>query len=450
MYNKILIANRGEIALRIIRTCKELGIKTVAVYSKADELSLHVRFADEAICIGPYDSRKSYLNIPAVISAAELTNSDAIHPGYGFLSENAEFSAICKEHNIAFIGPSPEIINSMGNKSEAKKTMESANIPVIPGINDILNTEEEALKYAEELGYPVLLKASSGGGGKGMRLVTKSSELHLAFQTAQSEAMTSFNSSDLYIEKFLTKPRHIEVQILADSFGNVAALGERECSIQRRHQKIIEESPSIAVTPEIRKKMCDAAISAAKTVNYIGAGTIEFLLDSSNNFYFMEMNTRIQVEHPVTEMVIGTDLIKHQILSHAGLPLPNWLLNPKLRGHAIECRINAENPWKDFMPSPGKITSLHMPGGNGVRVDSHVYSGYSIPPYYDSMIAKFIVHAPSRKEAIERMLMALEECVLEGIDTIIPYHKKILNDKNFISGNFDTAFLNNFNFKDEV
>ena len=450
MYKKILIANRGEIALRIIRTCKELGIETVAVYSKADELSLHVRFADEAICIGPYDSRKSYLSIPAVISAAELTNSDAIHPGYGFLSENAEFSSICKEHNIAFIGPSPEIINSMGNKSEAKKTMQSADIPVIPGVNDILESEEDALIHAETLGYPVLLKASSGGGGKGMRLVKQPSEITTAFQTAQSEAITSFNCGDLYIEKFLDKPRHIEVQILADSFGNVSALGERECSIQRRHQKIIEESPSSAVNSDLREKLCKSAIKAAKAVDYIGAGTIEFLLDASENYYFMEMNTRIQVEHPVTEMVIGTDLIKHQILCHAGLPLPNWLIKPKLRGHAIECRINAENPSKNFMPSPGKITSLHMPGGNGVRVDSHVYSGYTIPPYYDSMIAKFIVHAPTRKEAINRMLMALEECVLEGIDTIIPFHKKILNDKNFISGNFDTGFLNDFKYNDEV
>ena len=450
MYKKILIANRGEIALRIIRTCKELNIKTVAIYSKADELSLHVRFADEAVCIGPFDSRKSYLNIPAVISAAELTNCDAIHPGYGFLSENAEFSAICKEHNISFIGPNPDIIRSMGNKSEAKKTMESVGIPVIPGKNDILLSEEEARLSANQLGYPILLKASSGGGGKGMRLVNKESEIVNAYQTAQSEAITSFNCGDLYIEKFLVQPRHIEVQILADSFGNVSALGERECSIQRRHQKIIEESPSSAINDDLRNKMCESAINAAKAVNYIGAGTIEFLLDSTGNYFFMEMNTRIQVEHPVTEMVIGVDLIKYQILSHAGLPLPNWLIKPKLRGHSIECRINAENPFKNFMPSPGKITSLHMPGGNGVRVDTHVYSGYEIPPFYDSMIAKFVVHAPTRMEAINRMLMALEECVLGGIETIIPYHKKILNDKNFISGNFDTSFLNNFKFKDDV
>ena len=450
MYNKILIANRGEIALRIIRTCKELNIKTVAIYSKADELSLHVRFADEAICIGPNESKKSYLNIPAVISAAELTNCDAIHPGYGFLSENSEFSLICQEHSISFIGPDPKIIDSMGNKAEAKITMQKANIPVIPGVEGILKSEKEALKYANQLGYPVLLKASSGGGGKGMRLVQEASEITNAFQTAQAEAITSFDCGDLYIEKFINNPRHIEVQILADSFGNISALGERECSIQRRHQKIIEESPSCAVNKELRTKLCKTAINAAKAVNYIGAGTIEFLLDSDENYYFMEMNTRIQVEHPVTEMVIGVDLIKYQILSHAGLPIPKWLLNPKLRGHSIECRINAENPNNNFMPSPGKITSLHMPGGHGVRVDSHVYSGYNIPPYYDSMIAKFIVHAPSRREAINRMSMALEECVLEGIDTIIPYHKKILNDKNFISGNFDTDFLNKFNYNDEV
>jgi len=449
MYKKILIANRGEIALRIIRTCKELNIKSVAIYSKADELSLHVRFADEAICIGPFDSKKSYLNIPAVISAAELTNCDAIHPGYGFLSENSEFSAICKEHNIAFIGPESDIINAMGNKSEAKITMQKAGIPVIPGKNEILNSEQEAMQFAKEIGYPVLLKASAGGGGKGMRLVTHKDELINSFQTAQSEAMSSFNCGDLYIEKFLDKPRHIEIQILADSFGNVSALGERECSIQRRHQKIIEESPSSAINQEMREKISQSAIKAAKTVNYIGAGTIEFLLDSNGDYFFMEMNTRIQVEHPVTEMVIGVDLIKYQILCHSGLPLPQWLIKPKLRGHAIECRINAEDPYNNFMPSPGKITSLHMPGGNGVRVDTHVYSGYSIPPYYDSMIAKFIVHAPTREDAINRMLMALEECVLEGIETIIPFHKKILNDRNFISGNFDTGFLNNFNINKE-
>ena len=449
MYNKILIANRGEIALRIIRACKELEIKTVAVYSKADELSLHVRFADEAICIGPYDSKKSYLSIPAVISAAELTNCDAIHPGYGFLSENAEFSSICKEHNIAFIGPDPITINSMGNKAEAKITMKNAGVPIIPGVDGILKTIDEAREHAKTIGYPVLLKASSGGGGKGMRLVEKESDIEHAFLTAQSEAETSFNNGDLYIEKFINKPRHIEIQILADQFGNVSALGERECSIQRRHQKIIEESPSPAVSFELRDKLCKSAVKAAKAVNYIGAGTLEFLLDSNGDFYFMEMNTRIQVEHPVTEMVIGADLIKLQILCHAGLPLPNWILKPKLRGHSIECRINAEDPDKNFMPSPGKITSLHMPGGNGVRVDTHVYSGYSIPPYYDSMIAKFIVHAPTRKEAINRMLMALDECVLEGIKTIIPYHKKILNDKNFISGNFDTGFLNKFEYKEE-
>ncbi len=449
MFKKILIANRGEIALRIIRGCKELNIETVAIYSEADELSLHVRFADEAICVGPPNSGSSYLNIPSVIAAAELTNADAIHPGYGFLSESAEFSSICKEHNIAFVGPPPETIDAMGNKAQAKITMESVGVPVIPGSDGIVTSPEDAAKKAESYGYPVLLKASAGGGGKGMRLVEHPSQMDNAFQTAQAEAITSFNNGDLYMEKFIENPRHIEVQIIADQFGNVSALGERECSIQRRHQKIIEESPSPAVDETLRKKLCSAAIKGAKAVNYVGAGTIEFLLDSAEEFYFMEMNTRIQVEHPVTEMVIGADLIKYQIMCHAGIPLPEWLLNPKLRGHSIECRINAEDPDKNFMPSPGNITSFHMPGGMGIRVDTHVYAGYSIPPYYDSMIAKLIVHAPNRQEAVYRMLWALDECVLEGIKTIIPFQKQILKDQNFISGNFDTGFLTTFKYKNK-
>ena len=411
MVEKILIANRGEIALRVIRACKELNIKTVAIYSQADELSLHVRFADEAICIGPPNSKDSYLNIPSIIAAAELTDADAIHPGYGFLSENANFPTICNEHNIAFIGSSAKIISSMGNKSEAKNTMQKAGLPIIPGSMGLIKNIDEARESAIKIGYPVMIKASSGGGGKGMRLVNNSSEIKDAFNMARSEAITSFNNGDLYIEKYIKEPRHIEVQILADKFGNITALGERECTIQRRHQKIIEESPSSAVDQKLRKTLCDTAILGAKYVNFIGAGTIEYLLDVSGKFYFMEMNTRIQVEHPITEMVIGADLIKYQIMCHAGVPLPEWLKKPKLRGHAIECRINAEDP------------------------------------DYDSMIAKLIVHAPNRKEALNRMIMALNECVIEGVRTIIPFHKAIFKDQNFLSGNIDTNFLNNFKYK---
>ena len=423
MFKKILVANRGEIALRIIRACRELNIATVAIYSKADELSLHTKFADEAICIGPAASSKSYLNMAAIISAAELTNADAIHPGYGFLSESSKFSRICSDNGITFIGPPPETIDAMGNKSKAKDNMKNIGIPVIYGSDGLINNMDEAYNEAEKAGYPVILKASAGGGGKGMRLVETKDQMENSFKTAQSEAKISFGNDDLYLEKFIDKPRHIEVQILADAHENIVALGERECSIQRRHQKLIEESPSIAINNELRKRMFEALIKGAKSANYLGAGTIEFLVDADNNFYFMEMNTRIQVEHPVTEMVIGADLIKYQILCHAGIPIPQWMKNIKLRGHSIECRINAEDPDKNFLPSPGEITSFHMPGGMGVRVDTHVYSGYVVPPYYDSMVAKLIVHAPNRSEAINRMIGALSECVIEGIKTIIPYQK---------------------------
>ena len=449
MYKKILIANRGEIALRIIRACRELNIKTVAVYSIEDELSLHTKFADEAICIGPGPSAQSYLSIPAIISATELTNADAIHPGYGFLSESSKFSAICDEHNISFIGPPAITIDGMGDKASAKKTMQSVGVPVIPGSVGILKSVNEAKILAKEAGYPIMLKATAGGGGRGMRLVKSEDEMQNAYDSAQSESEIAFNNGDLYLEKFVTEPRHIEIQILADTGGNIVTLGERECSIQRRHQKLIEESPSSVVTPEIRQKMSDASIKGAKAVNYIGAGTIEFLLDKHGDFFFMEMNTRIQVEHPVTEMVTGTDLIKLQILCHAGIPLPLWMNTIKLRGHSIECRINAEDPDKKFRPSPGTIDSFHMPGGMGIRVDTHVYAGYRVPPTYDSMIAKLIVHAPTRQEAINRMVGALDECVIEGIKTVIPFHKQILLDENFIAGNFTTAFLENFNYKKE-
>ncbi len=446
MYKKILVANRGEIALRIIRACRELNIGTVAVYSKADELSLHTKFADEAVCIGPPESSKSYLNIPAIIAAAELTNADAIHPGYGFLAESSKFSKICSDNGIEFIGPPPETIDAMGNKAQAKSTMKSIGVPVIYGSDGIIESLDHCFQEAENAGYPVMLKASAGGGGRGMRLVESPEQLENALKTAQSEAEIAFNNSDMYLEKFIQKPRHIEIQILADTHGNVVALGERECSIQRRHQKMIEESPSPGVTDEIRQKMYAAAIAGAKSVNYVGAGTIEFLLDSQGEFYFMEMNTRIQVEHPVTEMVIGADLIKYQILCHAGIPIPNWMKEIKIRGHSIECRINAEDPDKQFRPSPGTISSFHMPGGMGIRVDTHVYAGYKVPPYYDSMVAKLIVHAPSRTEAINRMLGALDECVFEGIKTIIPFQKQILKNDNFQNGNIDTGFLNNFTY----
>ena len=441
MIKKILIANRGEIALRIIRACRELGIKTVAVYSKADELSLHTKFADEAICIGPNESSKSYLNIPSILAAVELTDADAIHPGYGFLSESAKFASICEDNNIKFIGSNAETINSMGNKSLAKETMKKAGVPIIPGSDGDVRTYDEAKFLCESMGYPVIIKAASGGGGKGMRLVNNDSELSNSFEMAKIEAEAAFSDDNVYIEKYLKNPRHIEIQILCDSFGNIIPLGERECSLQRRHQKILEESPSCIMNESLRKKLYTSSIKACKAVNYVGAGTIEYLVDDEFNYYFMEMNTRIQVEHPVTEMVLGIDLIKNQILCHSQIPLPDWMKNIKLRGHAIECRINAEDPSKSFMPSPGLITSFHMPGGNGVRIDTHAYSGYFVPQFYDSMIAKLIVHAPNRKEAIFRMLGALDECVIEGIKTTIPFLKNILSNPDFIKGEIHTSFI---------
>ena len=445
MFKKILIANRGEIALRIIRAAKELGIPVVSVYSTADDLSLHKKFGDEAICIGPADPRKSYLNMASVLAAAELTNSDAIHPGYGFLSENPDFSTICEQNNITFIGPNADTINAMGHKSIAKKTMKSFGVPVIPGSEGVVETVVDGLEICTDIGYPVIVKAASGGGGRGMRMVEKESDFENAFNSAQSESKISFNNDEVYIEKYFITPRHIEVQILADQHGNVFAFGERECSIQRRHQKVIEESPSVAIKQETRKKLCDTAVLAAKSVNYVGAGTIEFLYDEGNNeFYFMEMNTRIQVEHPVTEFVTGIDLVKNQILCHAGLSLPEFYNDLKLRGHSIECRINAEDPDKNFMPSPGTVTSVHFPAGHGVRVDSAVYTGYTIPPNYDSMIAKIIVHAQTRREAISKMHMCLNECVIEGVKTNIEFQKKILKNDAFIKGDINTNFLNNF------
>ena len=449
MFKKILIANRGEIALRVIRACHELGIKTVAIYSTADELSLHVKFADEAVCIGPPSSNQSYLNIPRIIAAGEITNADAIHPGYGFLSESAEFSKICAENGFHYIGPDSKMIQSMGDKATAKETMKSAGVPVVPGVKGVLADVEEAKFLANEMGYPIMLKATAGGGGRGMRLVKAENELNSLYEIAYQEALTGFGNGDLYIEKFIEEPRHIEIQILADNKGNVIQFGERDCSIQRRHQKLIEESPSPAVDDKLRKKMGNAAIAGAKAIDYVGVGTVEFLLDKDKNYYFMEMNTRIQVEHPVTEMVTGVDLIKQQIRVHAGEKCPDYNPNYKLRGHSIECRVNAEDPSNNFMPSPSKITNFHMPGGKGVRVDSHAYTGYVIPTYYDSMIGKIIVHAKNRKRAINRMQRALEETIIEGPKTTIPYHQKIMENADFISGKFDTGFLENFNYKPE-
>ncbi|MBT3180429.1 MAG: acetyl-CoA carboxylase biotin carboxylase subunit [Candidatus Marinimicrobia bacterium] len=449
MFKKVLIANRGEIALRVIRACHELGIKTVAVYSTADELSLHVKFADEAVCIGPPASSDSYLNIPRIIAAGEITGADAIHPGYGFLSESAQFSKICEENGFAFLGASPEIIDAMGNKAQAKITMKKAGVPVVPGGEGILDGPEDAKVKADEMGYPVMLKASAGGGGRGMRLVKKSEDVIGAFKSANQESLTAFGNGDMYIEKFIQNPRHIEVQILADSHGNAIHLGERECSIQRRHQKLVEESPSAFVDEETRKEIGDAAVAGAKAVNYVGVGTIEFLMDKDKNYFFMEMNTRIQVEHPVTEMVTGVDLIKQQIKMHAGFKCPEYLQNFKLRGHSIECRINAEDPANNFMPFPGEITNFHMPGGKGVRVDSHAYSGYKIPTQYDSMIGKIIVHAKNRERAIIRMYRALEETIIEGPKTTIPYQMAIMDNEQFKSGVFDTSFLETFDYDPE-
>lgn len=438
---KILIANRGEIALRIIRACKELGYESVAVYSDADQDSLHVKFADEAVRIGPNQSNKSYLKIPTIISAAEITNADAIHPGYGFLSENAEFGEICEACNIKFIGPSPETIRKMGNKSLAKETMVKASVPVIPGSEGALQNEEHALKIANEIGFPVIIKASSGGGGRGMRIVRSEKDVHSAFAMARAEAEAAFGDPTLYMEKFLENPRHIEVQLLGDIHGNIIHLGERECSIQRRHQKLIEESPSPVISEELRKKIGEAAVRGAKAVGYYSAGTIEFLLDKDDNFYFMEMNTRVQVEHPVTEMVTNVDVVKSQIMIAEGAKISDKVQGYKLRGHSIECRINAENPFKNFMPTPGQITTYHAPGGLGVRVDTHAYAGYNVPPYYDSMIAKLITWGKNREEAIVRMRRSLDEFIIEGISTTIPFHQRMMRNKDFIEGNFDTGFL---------
>ncbi|GHE60266.1 MULTISPECIES: acetyl-CoA carboxylase biotin carboxylase subunit [Roseivirga] len=444
MFKKILIANRGEIALRVIRTCKEMGIKTVAVYSTADKDSLHVRFADEAVNIGPAPSNQSYLKIPHIISAAEITNADAIHPGYGFLSENAEFSRVCAEYGIKFIGASPDMIDKMGDKATAKATMKAAGVPTIPGSDGLLSSVEEGIKLSNEMGYPVILKATAGGGGRGMRIVKSDKEFQKAWDDAKMESAAAFGNDGLYLEKFVEEPRHVEIQVVGDSTGRACHLSERDCSIQRRHQKLVEETPSPAITQEIRDKMGAAAIKAAEAIGYEGAGTIEFLLDKHGDFYFMEMNTRIQVEHPITEEVTDFDLIKEQIKVAAGIPISGKNYYPKL--YAMECRINAEDPAHGFRPSPGKITNLHLPGGHGVRVDSHVYAGYSIPPNYDSMIAKLIVSGQSREEVIVRMKRALEEFVIEGIKTTIPFHIKLMEDEGFKSGNFTTKYLETFDF----
>ncbi|MEM7549341.1 MAG: acetyl-CoA carboxylase biotin carboxylase subunit [Bacteroidota bacterium] len=444
MFNKILIANRGEIALRVIRTCKEMGIKTVAVYSTADKESLHVRFADEAVCIGKAPSHESYLKIPNIISAAEITNADAIHPGYGFLSENAEFSKICQEYNIKFIGPSPEMIDKMGDKATAKATMKEAGVPTIPGSEGLLSSMDEGLKIAKKIKYPVILKATAGGGGKGMRIVKSESDFKKAWDDARREASASFGNDGMYLEKFIEEPRHIEIQIVGDSKGKACHLSERDCSIQRRHQKLIEETPSPFMTDKLREKMGAAAIKGATAIKYEGAGTVEFLVDKNRDFYFMEMNTRIQVEHPITEEVTDFDLIKEQIKVAAGIEISGKNYTPNL--YSMECRINAEDPRNGFRPSPGKIVNLHLPGGHGVRIDSHVYSGYTIPPNYDSMIAKLIVSAQTREEVLKRMKRALEEFVIDGIKTTIPFHIKLMENKEFKKGNFTTKFLEDFDF----
>jgi acetyl-CoA carboxylase biotin carboxylase subunit len=445
MFKKILIANRGEIALRIIRTCREMGIKTVAVYSTADKDSLHVKFADEAVCIGGPKSQESYLNIPHIMAACEITNADAVHPGYGFLAENAKFAQICADHGIKFIGPTPEMINKMGDKITAKETMIKAGVPVVPGGAGLLESVEAAKILAKEIVYPVIIKATAGGGGKGMRVVWNESEIEKAFNDAKMEAAASFKNDGLYMEKFVEEPRHIEIQVAGDQFGNVCHLSERDCSIQRRHQKLVEESPSPFMTPDLRQRMGDAAIKAASAINYESVGTIEFLVDKHRNFYFMEMNTRIQVEHCVTEEVVSYDLIKEQIKIAAGEKISGKNYEPQL--HAIECRINAEDPYNDFRPSPGKITVLHTPGGHGVRVDSHVYAGYVIPPYYDSMIGKLITVAQTREEAINTMYRALSEYVIEGVKTTIPFHLQLMQNEDFRKGNFTTKFLETFKMK---
>ncbi len=442
MFKKILVANRGEIALRVIRTCKEMGIQTVAVYSTADAESLHVKFADEAVCIGPPLSSESYLNIANIISAAEITNADSIHPGYGFLSENARFSKICEEHGIKFIGASPEMIDRMGDKANAKATMKAAGVPCVPGSDGIIETFSECKKIAKKTGYPVMLKASAGGGGKGMRAVWKEQDLKDAWDSARQESNAAFGNDDMYMEKLIEEPRHIEIQIIGDSKGKACHLSERDCSVQRRHQKLTEEVPSPFMTDSLRQKMGAAAVKAAEYIQYEGAGTVEFLVDKHRNFYFMEMNTRIQVEHPITEQVIDFDLIREQILVAAGVPISGKNYTPNL--HSIECRINAEDPFNDFRPSPGKITTLHSPGGHGVRLDTHVYAGYTIPPNYDSMIAKLITTAQTREEAIHKMKRALDEFVIEGIKTTIPFHRQLMEHPDYISGDYTTKFMEDF------
>ena len=442
MFKKILIANRGEIAMRVIRTCKEMGIKTVAVYSTADVESLHVRFADEAVCIGPANSSDSYLKIANIIAAAEITNADAIHPGYGFLSENAKFSKICDEHDIKFIGASAEMIEKMGDKATAKATMVAAGVPTIPGSEGQLDSLEEAQQLAKDMGYPVMLKATAGGGGKGMRAVWEPEALEKAWESARQEAAAAFGNDGMYMEKLIEEPRHIEIQVIGDSFGKACHLSERDCSVQRRHQKLTEETPSPFMTKALRQKMGEAAVRAAEFIKYEGAGTVEFLVDKHKNFYFMEMNTRIQVEHPITEQVIDYDLIREQIKVAAGIPISGKNYVPKL--HSIECRINAEDPYNDFRPSPGKIQTLHCPGGHGIRLDTHVYSGYVIPPNYDSMIAKLITTAQTREEAINKMKRALDEFVIEGINTTIPFHRQLMDHPDYVAGNYTTKFMEDF------
>lgn len=445
MFKKILIANRGEIAMRIIRTCKEMGIKSVAVYSKADEESLHVRFADEAVCIGPAPSSESYLKIPNIIAAAEITNADAIHPGYGFLSENSKFSRICAEHDIKFIGATGDQIDKMGDKASAKATMKEAGVPTIPGSEGILKDLDEAKKVASEMGYPVMIKATAGGGGKGMRAIWKEEELEKNYESAVKEAEAAFGNGGMYMEKLIEEPRHIEIQIIGDQYGKACHLSERDCSIQRRHQKLTEETPSPFMTDKLREAMGQAAIKAAEYIKYEGAGTVEFLVDKHRNFYFMEMNTRIQVEHPITEQVIDYDLIREQILVAGGVPISGKNYVPKL--HSIECRINAEDPYNDFRPSPGRITTLHTPGGHGVRLDTHVYSGYVIPPNYDSMIAKLITTAQTREEAINKMRRALDEFFIEGVKTTIPFHRQLMEHPDYLAGNYTTKFMEDFEMK---
>ena len=445
MFKKILIANRGEIALRVIRTCKEMGISTVAVYSTADAESLHVRFADEAVCIGPPPSNLSYLKISNIIAAAEITNADAIHPGYGFLSENAKFSKICEEHDIKFIGASSEMIAKMGDKATAKATMKAAGVPCVPGSEGIIKDFTECKKLAKEVGYPVMLKATAGGGGKGMRAVWKEEDLQAAWDSARQESAAAFDNNDMYMEKLIEEPRHIEIQVVGDSRGKACHLSERDCSVQRRHQKLTEETPSPFMTDSLRKKMGEAAVKAAEYIKYEGAGTVEFLVDKHRNFYFMEMNTRIQVEHPITEQVIDYDLIREQILVAAGVPISGKNYFPQL--HSIECRINAEDPYNNFRPSPGKITNLHAPGGHGVRIDTHVYSGYIIPPNYDSMIAKLITTAQTREEAINKMKRALDEFVIEGVKTTIPFHRQLMDHPDYVEGNYTTKFMEDFEMK---